>query len=96
MYLQQHKTFGPWVHRYDRIQRQPSWVLKLALVAAVLVIVVPLLILTFAAILIGVVVFTIGSLVASGLRVISDLFTRRPTSPVQFDDGRRNVRIIRR
>ncbi len=101
VYMSRHRTFGPW---YERVQRQPGWVVKLALTATVLVVVVPIVVLTLAALVVGLVVFTIAGLVAVGMRVlgggVGNLFAfgrrSRSSSPGALDDGRRNVRVLRR
>jgi antibiotic biosynthesis monooxygenase (ABM) superfamily enzyme len=85
-----HPGAGMW---YTRVSRQPSWVTKTALLAALLVVVVPIILLTLAAIVIGLICFTALSLIASAWRFISSPFssTRPPKN-----DGRRNVQIIDR
>lgn len=96
MYIRQHRTFGPW---FAQVERQPSWVVKLALAATVLVIVVPLALLTLAAVFVGLAVFILAGFIVSGGRVLSDLFSGRGRgggTTVHVDDGRRNVRILRR
>ncbi len=93
-YIRQHPRFGPW---YAQVERQPSWVVKLALVAAVLVIVVPLALLTLAALLVAAAVFTVLALVARGLAVVGSLFDfSEPSHPTPRGDGRENVRVIQR
>jgi hypothetical protein len=93
MYIRQHETLGPW---YQKFERQPGWVTKAAIVAAVLVVGIPLLMLTLAAILVGLAVFTVLGLLASGVATIRGLFGGggRPMPP-SGNDGRHNVRVIR-
>ncbi|MCC6681152.1 MAG: hypothetical protein IT445_09670 [Phycisphaeraceae bacterium] len=78
---------------YNRWQRgiggRPAWVTRAALTAGVLVIVVPLVLLTLAAVLVGALVFATLSAVAWLLGQFSGVGPRA-------DDGRRNVRIIER
>lgn len=99
MYVQQHQTFGPW---YNRVQRQPSWVVKLALIAAVLTIVVPVVLVSLVALVVGLVVFTVLGIIASVLGAVRALVSgKNKTSAVDsgdsyFDGERRNVRILRK
>ena len=72
---------------YQRVQRQPSWVLKLSVLVAVAIVVVPLVVLTLAAVLAGAIVFFIGSVFASFFRLF------RRDSP---EAARHNVRVIHR
>ena len=93
-YARQHPRFGTW---YTSVRRQPNWAIKAALAAATLVVVVPIVILTLAAVLTGMVVFSFLALVAGGLRSIRSLFDfSEPSAPAPRDDGRRNVRVIQR
>ncbi len=89
-----HPGAGVWV---TRVSRQPSWVTKTALVLAMLVVVVPIVLLTLAAVVIGLICFTILGLIASASRFISNLFggSLSPPRPPK-DDGRRNVEVIDR
>jgi hypothetical protein len=92
MYIRQHETLGPW---YQKFERQPSWVTKAALISAVLIIGIPLVLLALTAILVGLAVFTVLGLVASGIATIRGLVAGQlPRGP--RPDGRRNVRVIRR
>lgn len=85
-----HPGAGMW---YARVSRQPSWVTKTALAVALIVIVVPIIALTIAAVIIGLACLLVLSLVASVWRFITGPFTgTRPTK----DDGRRNVTVIER
>ena len=95
-YIRQHPTLGPWQHR---IEQNPSWVTRTAFLAAVLVVVVPLLLLFTAAVIVGIVLFVTLGLVAG---IIG--FFRRILSNLRLDgrgsyipnEGRENVRVIRR
>ena len=93
-YIRQHPRFGPW---YSRVQRQPNWVVKLAVLTAVLVFVLPLVLLTLAALVAAAAVFTVLALVTRGLAVVGSLFDfREPDAPPYRGDGRENVRVIER
>lgn len=91
MYIQQHETLGPW---YQKVARQPSWVTKAAILAAVLVIGIPLVLIALAALLVALAVFTALSLLVNGLAVLRQLLTGQTLRPPSA--GRRNVRVIRR
>jgi len=96
-----HVRFEEEVHRrspgmgvwYTRISRQPGWVTRTAVFIAVLIVVVPVVLLTLAAVLVGLACLVVLGLVARIGRSISGLLgggwkTR--------DDGRRNVSVIDR
>jgi len=92
MYIREHETLGPW---YQKLERQPSWVTKAAILAAVLMVGLPLALIAITALIVGLAVFTVLSLVSAGVATLRELFSgggRRPPA----DDGRRNVRVIRR
>jgi len=93
VYVQQHEVLGPW---YRRFQNQPGWVTKAAIVAAVLVIGVPILVLTLTAILVGLAVFAVLGLAAQGVRAVRQLFRNVGPAHTTPEPGRRNVRIVRR
>ncbi len=85
-----HPGMGVW---YTRISRQPGWVTKTAVFMAILIVVVPVVLLTLAAVLVGLACLVVLGLIARVGRFISCLLgggwkTR--------DDGRRNVRVIER
>ncbi|GAB4192357.1 MAG: hypothetical protein Kow00105_06430 [Phycisphaeraceae bacterium] len=80
---------GVWV---TRISRQPSWVTRTAVLLAVLVVVIPVLLLTLAAVLVGVVALIVLGGIARLLNTVANL----PGGNRKKDDGRRNVRVIRR
>ena len=86
-YIRQHPRFGGW---YTRVERQPSWAVKSAVIAGVLVVVVPLVLLTLAAIAVAAAVFVVSSLIAWVL----GLFGHPLREPTVRDDGRDNVRVI--
>jgi EamA domain-containing membrane protein RarD len=93
-YLRQHPRFGTW---YTSARRQPSWAVKAALAAAGIVVVVPVVLLTLAAAITGLVVFGFLALVAGGMRSLGSLFDfSEPQAPTPRDDGRRNVRVVQR
>ncbi len=85
-----HPGAGVW---YTRVSRQPGWVTKTALVMALLVVVVPIVLLTLAAVAIGLICLLVLGLVASAGRFISGLFDG---SLKRQDDGRRNVQVVDR
>lgn len=87
-------AFGRWYRRVEIAGRQPRWVTRTALAAAVVVIVVPLLVLALAGIAVGLIVFAALGLVAWGVSWIKGLLYR--WDDFRFDSGRRNVRVIRR
>ena len=91
VYVRGHPQFGPW---YQRVESKPGWVWKAAITATLLVIVVPLILLTLAAVLVGVLVFACLGLVAAVMKLITGgLSPRDPRTPSPHD-GRQNVRVI--
>jgi len=84
---------------YRVVADRPSWVTRAALMAVVLVVVVPLVLLTLAAVLVGAVVFTVLGALAWGLhriRLLTGAVPRTTRQPPQASEpGRENVRIIR-
>ena len=95
-YIRQHPTLGPWQHR---IEQKPSWVIRSAFLAAVLVVVVPLLLLFAAAMVVGIVLFVTLGLVAGIMGVFQRLWSSLShDSSVSYlpNEGRENVRVIRR
>ena len=87
VYIRNHSRLGPW---YVRLERQPGWVTKAALLAAVLIVVVPIGLLTLAALVVGVVVFVVLGAVAWLLGAAGRLLGGRT------DSGRVNVRVVHR
>lgn len=94
-----------WILWMNRARQQPSWTTKLALVCAAVVVVLPLLALALAAIVVGAAVFLVLGSVLAGLNVLRNFFggltnfnTNANTMPAQSDpdQGRQNVRVIRR
>jgi len=84
---------------YARVQRQPSWVTRAALLTAGLVILVPLAVLAIAAALAAVVVFTVLGAVLSFYWAVRRgvgrlLGTSAATAPTRPRDRRVNVRVI--
>jgi hypothetical protein len=98
VYARQHPQFGPW---YTRAERQPSWVVKTAVALAVVTIVLPLALLTLAAVAVGLIAFLVLGAAAMAINSLATLLrgdwtrTGGHAPPVPRDDGRRNVRIIR-
>lgn len=90
VFIRDHPRFG---QTFQRVGRQPGWVVKLALAAALLVVVVPIVVLVAAALLVAAVVFAIGSGVARLMSLFSVVGGDRRPAP--RDDGRSNVRVIR-
>ncbi len=79
-------VYSRWQHG---LGGRPAWVTRAALTAGMLVIVVPLVLLTLAALLVGTLVFAVLSAVAWLIGQFSGVGPRS-------DDGRRNVRVIER
>jgi len=82
-----------WSTRYERVRRYPRWVTGPAMVAVALVVVLPLAVLALAGFLVGIVVFSLLAVVASVFSAIAGVWN---TLTRRTDDGRRNVRVIRR
>lgn len=91
MDIRQHPQFGTWS---QRVQTQPSWVVKTALALAVLVVVVPLVLLTLAAAVVGLVAFVVLGIVANVVGALREVFGTRPHPPMPRGGGRVNVRVI--
>ena len=85
-YLRSHPRFSVW---YERLDRSPGWVNRIAVTAAVLTVVLPLVLLALAALVVGVIVFTLLSIVARLLALLAGGGAAVP-------DGRVNVRVVRR
>ena len=77
----------------NRINQQPSWVARIAMLVVALVILIPILILIFAAMLAGIIVFAILSIL-NGIANLFGLGNKREAGPRQANDGRENVRVI--
>lgn len=90
VYVREHPQYGTW---YRRVEGRPGWVWKWAVGAALLVIVVPLILITLAAVAVGALVFLVLGAVASVLRLFSSS-PRHILRPPSGNDGRENVRII--
>ena len=73
------------------VRTQPSWVTKIAFGAALLVMLAVIFLLVVPAIVIGVVVFGVGMILAGIRRRVTGLW--RPNGAL---DGRKNVRVIER
>ena len=95
VYIQRHPTISRW---YARMERRPSWVAQAAFLAAVLVVVVPILLLFGAAVAIGLVVFLTLALFVWIVEAVRDIWHRLTSGATGrwSSDGRRNVRVIRR
>ncbi len=76
---------------FSTVQAQPSWVTRLAFGAALIVLLAVILLLVVPALVIGLIVFSLGSLMAGVQRRFGKL--RKPNGAF---DGRRNVRVITR
>ncbi|MCC7145838.1 MAG: hypothetical protein IT443_05285 [Phycisphaeraceae bacterium] len=87
-YIRSNRWTSPWA---SQVERHPGWVAKTALVAALLVIVLPLALLFFTAVLVGVVVFAVLSLTVRLKAWLGGVFRAG-----SLGDGRRNVRVIAR
>lgn len=102
VYLRQHQTIGPWM---SRLETRPNWVIKAAVLATVLMIVIPIVLLCAAALLVGLAVFlalaVVSTLMVAVKRFLYHMIGRPDTtpgrhdleSPYHHDDGRRNVRV---
>ena len=84
----------------QRMNGRPGWVWKSAAFAAVLVVVVPLVLLTLTAIVVGVAVFAAMSLIAAIGRAFGQIGgddrSVDSDAPTQGPERRENVRIIER
>lgn len=89
--MMDHPTFGPWYAKYGR---ESGWPWAAAGIAVLLVIIVPLVLLTLAAIAVGVVVLVLGLAIARVVAIVRNMWSPL-TGKAPFDDGRRNVRVIR-
>lgn len=85
-----HPRAGVWV---SRVGQQPGWVTKTAIAVTLFVVVVPIVLLTLAAVAVGVVCFLILGLIARTAAFFSGLFNGAHR---KRDDGRRNVQVIDR
>ena len=88
VYVREHPQYGQW---YRRVEGRPGWVWKAAVTAALLVVVIPLVLISLAALLVGALVFIVLGVIASILRLFQPT-DRTPAGPPS--DGRENVRII--
>lgn len=79
---------------HSRFRRYPPWVLRTAVLCAVLTVAIPLMLLVIGGILVGVIVFLLLALVAKIMEMLG------MGAPAQRDDAgdvlaqRRNVRIV--
>jgi uncharacterized membrane protein YdcZ (DUF606 family) len=90
--LRQHPSMGAFGQRFGG---RPSWTWQFAGLAAMLVIVIPIIALLLLAVVTFVVVYTISALIASITDGIKGLFGRGRDSGSGGGGGRRNVRVIR-
>jgi len=97
-YARMNTGFAPRFAR--RLQIRNNWPLSVALIAAGLVIVVPLALLLLAAVAVGVVAFLVLSLVLKVQHAVGSLFGgsgQREVKPMsKGDEGRVNVRVMDR
>jgi len=82
---------GRWI-RYTA--GQPGWVIKWTLIAALVVIVVPLAVLALAGVVVGFVVFVLLALFVRLVAIVRAVIDG--VLPSRRRDGRRNVRVIDR
>lgn len=82
-----------WTQRVVRISRMPGWVIWPAIVAAAIVVVVPLIAVTLAALVVGMAVFGVLMLLSMLIGFIAAVVDR--LDRIFRGDGRQNVRIIR-
>ncbi|MEM6332308.1 MAG: hypothetical protein AAF823_03110 [Planctomycetota bacterium] len=92
-YVRQSGRFG---QAYGYVRRQPSWAVRLALTVGVLVVVVPVMVLVLAATLAAAVVLLIAGTLARAWRWLTVGGSTGTPAARPRDDGRRNVRVIRR
>lgn len=78
---------------YAAYQRQPSWVVKFAGIAAALMIIVPVALLVLMAVVTFIVVFAVLGLAHRIGTAVRNLFDRQQQATWP-DDGRRGVRVI--
>jgi len=76
---------------YRKVNAQPSWVTRLALFAAILIVVVPIMVMTLAAMIAFGVVFLLGA----GVHRVNTFFRGLFSGGSSGDTMRRNVRVVR-
>ncbi|WP_145080066.1 hypothetical protein [Poriferisphaera corsica] len=81
--MKNHPKFGSY---YATIQRQPSWVTKIAIFAFVFAVVIPIAVLVLAAILVATIVFTILALIARAFNGLANILTPPSPSPPHTND----------
>lgn len=104
MNFSQYRGFEPFqnaYHRYNAAQANPAS--RVAMIAAALVVGLPLMVLLMVAVLVGLAVFLtmvmilrVATLVAAGVDVVRGLFGSGRSHDVDHRDGRENVRVIYR
>lgn len=77
---------------YQRVAGRPAWPARLAVLCAGAVIAIPMVLLLLAALIVGLVVYFVGSTIAS---VLPDSSGDSPKPARADDDLRENVRVIR-
>jgi uncharacterized BrkB/YihY/UPF0761 family membrane protein len=82
-------------HVFEQVTGRPGWVGKASLLAAGLVVVVPLVLLALAGLIVGIVVFVTLGLIAQIIMSVGMLLDGLFKSPTG-SDGRHNVRVIDR
>lgn len=81
---------------HTRVSRQPGWVIGVTVAAIVLVFVIPLALLAMAALLVGTLVFLVAAAIAKLSAIVTGLLGGEVREPYPTEDGRENVRVIRR
>lgn len=85
----QHPLTAPW---YRRLQGRPPWIIKSAVLIALLVLVIPLVVMVMTALIVGFAVFAALTLAAGAAAFLRALVDRLLNGPAA--DGRRNVRVL--
>jgi uncharacterized protein involved in cysteine biosynthesis len=80
---------------YSTLQRKPSWVMKFALIAAAVVVIVPIVAIAMAAVVVGTIVYFVLSAVAKVTGFFGNLFGGVAGAGLA-NEGRQNVRVIQR
>ena len=92
VYVRNHPKLGP---LFVRVEQKPGWVWKIAMLAAVITVVVPLMLLAMAALLVGLVVFITLGILASIISSVTGLCGAGRSVPTNDPDERVNVRVMR-
>jgi len=92
--FRRYASFEPWRRG---VGGRPAWVTRLAVVAAVLVVVVPLAMLALTGLLVGMLVFFVASLLATMMQAVGSIFGGGASpSGSGRRNVRRNVRVVER